>query len=86
MRAAFSANSPILYLNSFLSISDKDEQRGYMEIFAGVMTGIRNPRVHEHDMEDDPQVALSLLAFANHLMWMLEGSTKDNPPGGTSAS
>ena len=68
MRMAFSANSPVLMLNEFKTISHKDEQRGYMDIFAGVMTGIRNPRAHEHDLVDSPDTALELLVFANHLV------------------
>jgi uncharacterized protein (TIGR02391 family) len=68
MRAAFSANSPVLMLNEFQSESHKNEQRGYMEIFAGAMAGIRNPRAHEHDLVDSPDVALELLVIANHLM------------------
>ena len=85
MRTAFSAKSPILLLNSFLSQSDRNEQLGYMDLYAGAMTGVRNPRAHEHDMEDDPQVALELLVIANHLMRKLNGSTKDDSPTGTSA-
>ena len=84
MRAAFSANSPLLYLNSLQSESDRNEQRGYMDLFAGAMTGIRNPRAHEHDIEDDPQVALELLVIANHLMRKLNGSTKEDSPSGNS--
>ena len=75
MTQAFSANSPILKLNSFQSQSDQNEQRGYMQIFAGVMTGIRNPRAHEHEIVDDPEVALEMLIIANHLMRKLENST-----------
>ena len=75
MRRVFSANSPILRLNLFQSESDENEQRGYMDIFAGVMTGIRNPRAHEHEIVDDPEAALEMLIIANHLMRKLEHST-----------
>ena len=75
MRAAFSANSPVLSLNAFQSLSDRNEQRGYMDIYAGVMTGIRNPRAHEPGLLDDPEVALEMLIVANHLMRKLESST-----------
>ena len=85
MRTAFSANSPKLYLNSFESQSDRDEQRGYMEIYAGTMMGIRNLRAHEHDFEDDPQDALELMVVANHLMRKLNSSTRDEPQSGNSA-
>lgn len=76
MTTVFSANSPILKLNEFQSDSDKKEQQGYMEIYAGSMTGIRNPRAHEHTLVDSQDVALELLVLANHLMRKLEGSTK----------
>ena len=76
MRTAFSANSPILSLNAFQSQSDRDEQQGYMDIFAGSMTGIRNPRAHEPGLVDEREVALELLVLANHLMRKLDGTTK----------
>ena len=68
MQKAFSANSPILRLNAGTSASEKDEQLGYMNIFAGCMTGVRNPRAHESDWEDTEHRALQLLIFANHLI------------------
>ena len=68
MRRAFSAENPALKLNRLRSISQKDEQRGYMEIYAGVMKGIRNPRAHEHLLQDQAVPALELLVMANHMM------------------
>ena len=76
MRSALSANSPVLYLNAFQSQSERDEQQGYMDIFAGSMTGIRNPRAHDHQLADAPDVALELLILASHLMRKLEGATQ----------
>ena len=75
MRVAFSANSPVLKLNKFLSDTEKSEQRGYMEMFAGTMTGIRNPRAHDHELDDQPEIALEMLVLANHLMRKLNNST-----------
>lgn len=80
MRTAFSANCPILRLNRFQTDSEKDEQRGYMDIFAGSMTGIRNPRAHEHLLTDEPEVAFELLVLANHLMRKLRATTRAASP------
>ena len=79
MRSAFSVRSPVLRLNAFGSASDRDEQQGYMDIFAGSMTGIRNPRAHDHQLADNPDVALELLVLANHLMRKMDAATKNEP-------
>ena len=76
MRTAFSANSPLVKLNNLQSESEKDEQKDYMDIYAGVMTGIRNPRAHEHQLQDEPAVALELLTLANHLMRKLDDANR----------
>lgn len=68
MNRAFSSNNPILKLNEGVSSSEKNEQMGYMQIFAGCMTGIRNPRAHDSDWEDTEQRALQLLVLADHLI------------------
>ena len=68
MQTVFSPKKPILKLNEGISTSEQNEQSGYMQILAGCMTGIRNPRAHESDWEDTEQHALQLLALANHLV------------------
>jgi uncharacterized protein (TIGR02391 family) len=68
MKNVFSQQNPVLKLNPNISESERNEQLGYMEIFSGVMTGIRNPRAHDHDWEDSEERALELLGIANHLV------------------
>jgi len=76
MTTVFSAKKPILKLNAGISQSENDEQQGYMQILAGCMTGIRNPRAHDSDWEDTEQRAIVLLAFANHLIERVSLSKK----------
>lgn len=72
MHKAFSPNNPIIILESQDSISGRDTQRGYMDIYAGVMTGIRNPKAHENDniTKDD---ALRKLVLISLLMFKIDG-------------
>ena len=76
MRTSFSPNNPSLLLNAMNTQSERDEQQGYMDIMAGVMTGIRNPRAHEHNWEDTEERALQLLSLANHLVLRIRSSKK----------
>jgi len=80
MTQAFSVKSPILRLNDLKTDSQKNEQVGYMFIFAGCMAGIRNPRAHEHELWDSPDVALEMLAWANHLMRVVHKAKRVRKP------
>jgi uncharacterized protein (TIGR02391 family) len=49
MTRAFSPNHPVLVaLDDLSTESGNNIQQGYMQIFAGAMTGIRNPKAHEN--------------------------------------
>lgn len=76
MTTVFGGSAPILKINAGKSTSERDEQIGYMQIFSGCMTGIRNPRAHECDWEDSEQRALQLLVWANHLVERIRLSEK----------
>lgn len=71
MTTAFSPTSPIIALNSMASESDRSEQQGYMQIFAGAMTGIRNPKAHGN-LNPDSRKALHLICLASLLMHKLD--------------
>lgn len=72
MNQAFSIKNPVLKLNPLKTDSQKNEQLGYMLCLGGCMTGIRNPRAHEHQLWDSPDIALEMLAWANHLMRIID--------------
>jgi uncharacterized protein (TIGR02391 family) len=76
MNSTFSIKDPILKVNALISKSDHDQQLDYMQILAGCMTGIRNPRAHQHDYPDQPVVALELLTWANHLMGVVRAAKR----------
>lgn len=76
MLHVFNLDNPVLRLNDLRRVSERDEQAGYRFMFAGAMTGIRNPRAHEHTLRDQADVALEMLVMANHLMRVVRRSTR----------
>ncbi len=48
MRTALSPKAPIICLDDLSTDTGRNIQEGYMEIFAGAMIGIRNPKAHEN--------------------------------------
>jgi len=72
MQHVFSPSNPVLKFNDLSSQSEKDEQEGFMHLFAGAMLGIRNPKGHENIVQKDPDKALEYLVFASLLCRRLE--------------
>ncbi len=48
MKTAFSPNNPLIVLDDLSTESGRNIQQGDMEIFAGAMMGIRNPKAHDN--------------------------------------
>ena len=74
MMSAFKDTPPHMGLTPMVSVSDKDEQKGYQFLFAGSMLAIRNPRGHEYSIVDSPDVCLDHLGFSSQLLRRLEQS------------
>jgi uncharacterized protein (TIGR02391 family) len=53
MKSAFSPNNPSITLEDLSTDSGKNIQQGYMELFSGAMTGIRNPKAHQNISLDE---------------------------------
>jgi uncharacterized protein (TIGR02391 family) len=66
LTTAFSPAKPVLRFNELQDQSDKDEQQGFMMMFAGAVAGLRNPRAHRL-MKDNPEPALEFIAFISLL-------------------
>lgn len=74
MHNVFNETNPILKINPLKTLSDKDEQYGFRFIFAGSMTGIRNPKAHEIIKQKDPNVTLEYISFVSLLMKIIDKS------------
>ena len=68
MNLVFSEKNPILEWSKRTITSEKDEQKGYMFLFSGSFTGIRNPCSHEIDWIDNHETALDAILLAQHLL------------------
>ena len=74
MMTAFEEKNAKVKLTPLATQSDKDEQEGYRFVFAGGVKAIRNPRGHEHSVNDDPDICLDHLSFVSMLLRRLEQS------------
>jgi uncharacterized protein (TIGR02391 family) len=71
MTTAFSLQNPKIELDDLATASGRDIQQGYIQIFAGAMTGIRNPKAHGNISIDEKR-AIHLLFLASLLMYKLD--------------
>jgi uncharacterized protein (TIGR02391 family) len=66
--------TPILAFNSLQTESERDEQKGLMYLFKGIV-GLRNAKAHDNRLFNSPQRAHEYLALASLLMRLLETAT-----------
>jgi uncharacterized protein (TIGR02391 family) len=76
MNKVFSPNKPIIKLSDLSTATGKNIQNGYMQMFAGAMTGIRNPKAHEN-ITIDANRATHLLFVARLFFYKLAETTSD---------
>jgi uncharacterized protein (TIGR02391 family) len=67
----FDKQTPVIRFNRLQTEAEKDEQRGLMFLFKG-MVGLRNAEAHSNRPFDDPYRAYEYLALASLLMRLLE--------------
>jgi uncharacterized protein (TIGR02391 family) len=68
MMDALGSTSPAVRLNPMTTASQLDEQKGHAFLFAGSILGIRNPRGHEYNLQDDVDLCLDHLSLASLLL------------------
>lgn len=76
MNDVFNYNFPILKLNQGITQEQKDEQQGFMDIFRGIVLGIKNPKSHSIVNLTNSSTAVEYLAFISMLMRKVDASTK----------
>jgi len=71
MYRAFAPKKPIVVLGDLATESGRSIQQGYMQLFAGAMIGIRNPKAHANLIIGEVR-ALHFLVLASLLMTKLD--------------
>lgn len=71
MTSAFSPANPTIRLTEQQTDSEKNIQQGYMQIFAGSMVGIRNPKAHAN-LNPGSRKTLHLVSLASLLMYKID--------------
>ncbi len=71
MYRAFSPNQPVIELDDPSTETGRNIQQGFMQLFAGAMVGIRNPKAHDNIIIDSSR-AIHLLSLASLLMSKLD--------------
>lgn len=74
MMEVFSETKPVIKLTNCSTLSERNEQNGYRFMFAGAITGIRNPRGHEYNIQDSMDECLDYLSLASVLIRRLESA------------
>ena len=67
MNRAFSLKKPVIKLDDLTTETGRSIQIGYMQIFSGAMTGIRNPKAHSN-IEIEPLRSTYFLFLASLLL------------------
>jgi len=71
IQKVFSVNNPVFQFADITTETGRNIQQGYMNIFAGAMIGIRNPKAH-NNLNPDKIKAIHLLQIASFMMIKLE--------------
>lgn len=78
MRKVFSAKAPILELANLSSETGANIQKGYMEMMAGAMSALRNPKSHEI-ITISAEDSMRRLIFASMLMYKIDEAMEQCP-------
>ena len=69
-------NAPLLPLNKLQTQSEKDEQKGILQIVMGFYTGIRNPRAHD-EVDDSEDYCIRILILIDTMLQYLNREVEE---------
>ena len=72
----FSLQNPILKLTDLSSETDRNIQKGFIQMIQGLYTGVRNPKAHSLNIEIDKKLASQYLVFTSLLFYKVEKAKK----------
>jgi len=81
MNRAFGCDkqTPVIQFNTLQTDAERDEQRGLMFLFKGIV-GLRNSKAHSNTLFNDPHRAHEYLALASLLLRLLEIAKVNSAP------
>ncbi len=81
MNKAFGADkqAPVIQFNTLTTEAERDEQRGIMYLFKGIV-GLRNSKAHSNRLFNDPSRGHEYLALASLLMRLLAIAKVNHQP------
>jgi uncharacterized protein (TIGR02391 family) len=81
MNQAFGCENrtPVIQFNSLQTDAERDEQKGIMFLFKGIV-GLRNSKAHSNTLFNDPSRAHEYLALASLLLRLLKIATVNPKP------
>lgn len=75
MNIVFSLNDPIVKLTDISTETGENIQKGYMQMFVGAMSALRNPKAHEN-FKINKDEGMRRLVFASMLMYELDAGVR----------
>jgi len=72
MNKVFSKNNPMIQFSDMTDDTGKNTQLGYMEMLAGAMSALRNPKAHSNDVVISKEEAMRRLMYASMLMYKID--------------
>jgi uncharacterized protein (TIGR02391 family) len=76
MTTVFSANNPLVEFCDRSTTSGQNKQKGFMQILAGAMSALRNPKAHSNSEVLSAEEAYRRLATASMLMYAIDDAVK----------